>query len=307
MDKPAAKTAAQKMCELVGKKYLLFTPRGNASIKMALEILKLQGKYKKVLMQDQGGWLTYSQFIEKLKFEKVELKTDYGLIDVQDLEKHKGAILLINSMPGYATLEDMEYVYEIAKKNSIVVINDASGSIGNDEAKYGDIIIGSFGDAKPIEVGEGGFIATDDEHLFKEFCELNMHKPDDRFLELLDRKLDTLDERLFFFDIARQQVMEDLAIHDIIQPDGKGINVIVKFNNEEEKQEIEAYCREQELEVTLCPRYIRVNAPAISIEIKRLKQPESVDEEEHNTPTDDNVNEENLDDDEYINEGNEGE
>lgn len=272
------KTAAQKLCELVGKKYLVFTPRGNASIKMSLEVLKLSGEYNSVLMQDQGGWLTYPQFILKLKFEKVELKTDYGLVEPKDLSNHKNTILLINSMPGYAALQDMEVIAEACKENNIFLINDASGSIGNDEAKYGDIIIGSFGDAKPIEVGEGGFIATDDEKIYKELCELNVFKPEEEFLDALDKKIDSLDERLLFFDIKRQEAIEFLKLkHEIIHEYNKGINVIVKFKSEEEKNEITEYCKENNLEFTECPRYIRVNCPAISIEIKRLKDTAALD------------------------------
>jgi hypothetical protein len=273
------KTAPQKLCELVDKKYLLFTSRGNTAIKLSLEVLKLKNRYSKVLIQDQGGWLTYPEFIQKLKFEKVELSTDYGLININDLKAYKGSILLINSMPAYSSLEDMEEIYRVAKENNIIVINDASGSVGTDEAKFGDIIIGSFGNAKPIEVGEGGFIATDDAELYKDFCELNIFKPNDEFLDALDKKIDFLQGRLMQFDITRLQVLEDLKTFEIIHPALKGINVIVKFNNEDEKQFILNYCGENSLEFAFCPRYIRVNCPAVSIEIKRIKtQDEEVEE-----------------------------
>ena len=93
----AMQTAAQKLCELVGKKYLIFTERGNKAIKLSLEILRMQGQ-KQILIQDQGGWLTYPQFAEKLEFEKIEVKTDFGLVDTKDLESNKNSVLLINSI-----------------------------------------------------------------------------------------------------------------------------------------------------------------------------------------------------------------
>ena len=72
--------------------------------------------------------------------------------------------------------------------------------------------------------------------------------------------------------------MQNLLIHhprpfqlkdfDIIQ--SNGINVIVKFNNAEEKLKLIDYCKLYGYEFTLCPRYIRVLEDAISIEVKRL-------------------------------------
>lgn len=275
-----SKTSPQKLLDLVGKKYLAFTPRGNAAIKLILEILKMQKKYDKVLLQDQGGWLTYPQFVEKLKFEKIELKTDYGLVYANDLKEYKDSILLINSMPAYAFLVDMDAVMEVSKENNIFVINDVSGSIGTEEAKFGDVVFGSFGEDKPLELGEGGFIATDNEEFFKEIVLLNTHKPTDEFLDKLDEKIDLLEDRLSFFEIARYQVIDDLNLYNIIHPEEKGINVIIKYSNEMELNEILLYLKENNLEHTMCPRYIRVNDVAVSIEIKRAKQDEPYTEQE---------------------------
>ena len=66
------------------------------------------------------------------------------------------------------------------------------------------------------------------------------------------------------------KVKEDLKRFNIIHPDSRGINVVVKFSGDIEKAEIISYCNQNKLEFTLCPRYIRVNEKAISIEIKRI-------------------------------------
>lgn len=273
------KTPPQKLLELVDKKYLVFVNRGNTAIKLILEALKLEKKYSKVLLQDQGGWLTYPQFVEKLKFEKIELKTDYGIIHPHMLKDYSDCILLANSMPAYAFSIDMEEIARVCKEKNIFLINDVSGSIGDDEAKYGDVVFGSFGDEKPIELGEGGFIATNNEHFYKELCELNTYKPTDEFLDSLDKKLDLLDDRLAFFQIMRYQVLEDLKIFNIVYPNEKGINVIVKYDTDFELNEILSYLKENSLEHTMCPRYIRINEKAVSIEIKRIKQDEPLSDE----------------------------
>ena len=64
----------------------------------------------------------------------------------------------------------------------------------------------------------------------------------------------------------------ELAKYEILHKNSKGINVIVKFNNEKEKQEIIDYCKSNNYEYTLCPKTIRVLDTAISIEVKRINQ-----------------------------------
>lgn len=258
----------KKLKQLTGKEFIQLTERGNKSIKIALALAKELGKTK-VLIPDQGGWLTYKKFAEKLGFEVIEIKTDYGLLDHKDLEKNadENSILISCSMPGYFVLDDMEEIMNICSKKNCLVVNDASGSIGTDKAKIGSIIIGSFGKWKPINLEYGGFIATDDRDFYTDFQEsyFDEHKYDD-----LLEKLDELPERLKKWKEKRKQIIEDLQSFQIIHKDKEGINVIIKFDDEEVKQRILDYCDEHKLEYTICPRYIRVNEDAISIEVKRL-------------------------------------
>ena len=51
----------------------------------------------------------------------------------------------------------------------------------------------------------------------------------------------------------------------------RGINIVLKFDSPQKKLDIENYCKLYNYEFTLCPRYIRVMEPAISIEIKRIE------------------------------------
>ena len=69
---------------------------------------------------------------------------------------------------------------------------------------------------------------------------------------------------------ARKKILEDLQSFEIIHKKNQGINVIIKFDDDEVKQRIIDYCKENNLEFTECPRYIRIKEPAISIEVKRL-------------------------------------
>lgn len=65
--------------------------------------------------------------------------------------------------------------------------------------------------------------------------------------------------------------MRDLKEYDIAYPQEAGFVVAVKYKDEEEKSKIIYYCTQNSLPFTECPRYIRLNQPAISIEVKQLQ------------------------------------
>lgn len=245
--------------ELVDKKFVIFTKRGNAAILAALKLVKHLGM-KKVLIQDMGGWITYPQFIDKLKLEQVRIKTNHGLVE----EVPDGDVLLMNSMAGYFALHDMRKVRQKAK--NLFLINDVAGSIGTEEAKVGDLIIGSFGRWKPLNVEEGGFLATDNED---HFSFLKQFSEDINFEKLLV-KLNNLQSKLKFFDEFSSKIKHDLKDFDVIHRDSKGVNVVVRFSDEEEKAKLINYCEKLGVSFEECPKYIRVLDQAISIEVKRI-------------------------------------
>lgn len=255
------KESIKKLKELTEKRYIFFTDRGNTSILLALKLAKKLGK-EKLLIQDQGGWLTYSQYGKKLKFEIINLPTESGIIDITQLSDFgEESCLLINSMPGYFCLQPN------MNKIKLFLINDVSGSIGRKEAIYGDIIVGSFGKWKPIEVGEGGFIGYDNED-WTDFFRENFNKKIDYF-DKLEEQLELLPEKIKKIDKEVEKIKSQLKNFDIIHRDSKGLNVVVRYKSEEEKLKIIDYCKIYNYEFTLCPRYIRVMEPAVSIEVKR--------------------------------------
>ena len=257
----------KKLREISGKEFIQLTERGNKSIELALELAK-QLRKSKVLVQNQGGWIHYKKAAESLKLNIIELNTDAGLIDLPSLEllADSHSVLLINSMPAYASLDNMQKISEICKKNNCLLINDISGSIGTEEAKIGDIFVCSFGKWKPINLEYGGFIATDDKDYYTDFNP--SYFDESKYAQLME-KLNQMNERLSVLKNLRQQVLEDLQSFDIIHKDKNGINVIIRFTDEEIKERIINYCKENELEYVECPKDIRVNENAISIEVKR--------------------------------------
>jgi len=251
---------------LTNKEVVKLVSRGNKAILYALRIAKKLGK-NKLVIQDQGGWITYTQFGSKLKFDIIKLKTDYGLIILDELEKEisDDCVLLVNSLSGYFAEQDMDSIYSLCKSSNCLVINDISGSIGTEVAKVGDILVASFGKDKPLNYGKGGLIAVADDQWFG----LTKILEED-FDEDFSKKLLDLESRLFLLKKVTKKIKQDLAKFEIIHRQLDGINVVVKFNDKKEKEELVSYCQKNEYEFTECPRYIRVLDDAISIEVKRL-------------------------------------
>lgn len=264
--------------ELTGKKHIILTDRGNISIKLALCLMKEIG-VGNVILQDQAGWITYKQFAKSYRLNFVELSTNYGIVDdfkgfkiiLKKINKknHKPTALLINSMPAYAYLQDMGKIKEFSEKNHIIIINDATGSIGTEEAKYGDIILGSFGNNKPVNLGYGGFIATDNKEFYGLLNDFNRLKVIFDY-DLLYERLVKLKERISLLQKIHQKIKSELKSFKIIHKDKQGFNVIVKYKNEPELSLLKGYCEKNKYEFVLCPKYIKVLEQAISIEVIRL-------------------------------------
>ena len=258
---------------LTKQDHVLFTRRANESIRMSMRIVTKLEK-SNVLYQEEGGWLTYKKYIEQANLFPLILSTNDGLIFEKELSLHEhDSVLLINSMAAYSILHDMSSVSNACFTNDVFLVNDVSGSIGTNEATFGELVLGSFGNGKPVNLGTGGFLATNNPDLFDFLKELEPDfKEEELNFVLLEKKLLNLEQRRQFLRNKVISVKEDLKKQNfnIVHPDGEGLNVIVRFSNEEEKKQIEKYCEDSDLEFTVCPREIRILDDAISIEIKRL-------------------------------------
>ena len=152
----------------------------------------------------------------------------------------------------------MQKIQKICKSKKCLIINDVSASIGTEIAKIGDIIVGSFGKAKPINLEYGGFIASNKK--------LNITPSfDKQKLKQLKQKLLKLPSRLQFLYSLSEKVKKDLKDFKIYNKKQKSLNVITEFN-----QKIIDYCKKNNYGYFICPNYIKINKKAISIELKRV-------------------------------------
>lgn len=269
----------QKKIERILKKYtkhkfVKLTPRGNKAILYAMRLARKVNPKRRFLTVDEGGWITYLQYPLKLKFDMDLIMTDYGVIDLADLRlklKEKDCSALIYSNPaGYYAEQPIKEIFDVCKEHGCLVILDVTGSVGTElcDGRYADIIIGSFGDRKPVNAGKGGFISINDNHeVFEEIVsDVQFTKEE---LELIFEKLKNVPKRYKLFENICKRIKKDLKGYEILHKDKKGVNVIVRFRNEDEKTRILMYCERNKLQYTICPRYIRVKTDAVSIEVKR--------------------------------------
>lgn len=250
--------------------HLKLTSRGNTAIKQAINLVKKLNPKPKFLTVDQGGWFTYLNLPKKQGFRLETLKTDYGIIKLDNLEKSlekKDVSAIIYSNPaGYYANQPIKEIYEICNKYDCLVIMDITGCIGTiySNGNYADLIVCSFGKWKPVNLGYGGFISSNKKI---EIEENNCFK--EEYQNSLKNKLNELPLRYQSFKTINTRIKKDLKAFEILHPDKWGINVIIKYNDSNEKQQIINYCEKNNFQYTICPRYIRVKENAISIEVKR--------------------------------------
>jgi len=286
-----------KLKRLVNKDELFFTKRCNSAINLTMEFSKAKDA-QELYIQDQGGWIHYEKLGKKYSLNEYRLKTKNGSIVKEDLQNlkpannvHKIGVLLINSLPGYSFEEDMrEISKEIQRKsNNLLLINDCCGTIGTGQAKYGVFAVCSFGKAKPLSIGCGGFISYNSS-ILKTLNVLQRKKFEEDLAQeelaalkiidfvKLDQEINNLEKKLEFWKTLSNNLKIDLTKKglSILNEGEQGINVIVSFENlsdkekSSQKEKLIKYLEERRLEYTMCPRYIRSNIEGISVEVKRV-------------------------------------
>ncbi len=265
----AEEQAIKKLCKLTRHSYTLLTERGNSAIYVALAIAKRANPRPYVLIPDQGGWISFKNYPKNFNFNIRELKTDYGVINTRGLRsKTKTAsALILTSFAGYFAEQPLKKISKICKETGCLLIEDASGAIGDRKlcnGKYADIVVGSFEKSGPVSLGYGGFISVSNLKYLEVVSDvLSLFKTHDSVYKDLKGKLNG--KRLKKLLEKAEEVKKDLKQFELIHPDKRGVNVITKFNTDVIK-----YCSEKNYHYTLCPNYTRVNEKAICIELKRL-------------------------------------
>lgn len=286
------KFAEDKLVNIVNHKYAKLVNSGNSAIFSAMN--SIDGA---ILIPDQGAWNGFKQIANFLNKNLITVKTNQGLIDLDylnesiisssenniidlDDENNKSALFL-TSFAAYTAEQDIKEISDIIHKNNMVLVEDASGAIGDWENKlvngtYSDIIIGSTGSPKIVNVEDGGFITTNDNSLFdKSRLLLKTNKASNitacgiyNELDFAQENLEkTIDSCLYL-----KEKIENETGFEVFHKDKRGINVIIKTDDPKSL----SYKLRQEFVldshgmITKCPNYNRLKEKAVALEIKNL-------------------------------------
>ncbi len=262
--------------DITGFENITLTKRCNESIKIAFEVAKILGKTK-CIMTSEGGWITYPQNAEKSKMEIIRLKTTDCKVDLSELESQidDKSMLIMHSLSGYFYEQPMKEIYEICKRKKCLLVNDCCGSISEKNLICGDVIVCSFGRWKPLNNQSGGFIATNSNQI-NDILESQLKLKDS--LEILTpaniiTKISGLQNRVEKINTLSLKIIDELKQIKIkVLNKSHKLNMIVlaEFENEEDKLKIVRVAEKFKLGFEECPRDIRVNRKAISIETKRI-------------------------------------
>ena len=262
----------EKIKKLTCHDEVKITSSGNNSIFIALSAIKGD-----IIIPDQGGWHGFKQIAKFLNKNIITLKTDFGLIDPEDidgLDIKEDSALIYTSFAGYCAEQDAKSISKYCRNNGIISIEDASAGIGDSEnrlGKHSDIILASTGSPKIINVGSGGFIAGNDEEIFKNTSmPQKLSKASEIICGGMDCELDNAEENLQLTLDATDYIKKHLT--NTLHPDKRGINVIIPHEDAKSvgwnlKQNLKT---DKSGFITTCPNYNRVKAKAIAIEIKNL-------------------------------------
>ena len=272
VDKNFEESCIAKIRDLTTKEHVKMTSSGNNSIFIALSAITGD-----IIIPDQGGWHGFKQIAKFLDRNIVTLKTDAGLINtdyLDELEISEGSALIFTSFAGYTAEQDIISIVSYCKDNSITTIEDASAGIGDSENRLGcrsDIILASTGSPKIINVGSGGFIATDDDDVFtRTSLPQKLSKTTEIICSGIDNEIDNVSKNLQVSLNATEHVKKHIP--NTLHADKRGINVIIPHENSKSicwdlKKTLTT---DKSGIITTCPNYNRVKQKAICIEIKNL-------------------------------------
>ena len=272
VDKNFEESCIAKIRALTTKEHVKMTSSGNNSIFIALSAITGD-----IIIPDQGGWHGFKQIAKFLDKNIVTLKTDAGLINtdyLDELEISEGSALIFTSFAGYTAEQDIRSIVSYCKDSNITTIEDASAGIGDSENILGcrsDIILASTGSPKIINVGSGGFIATDDDDVFtRTSLPQKLSKTTEIICSGIDNEIDNVSENLQVSLNATEHVKKHIP--NTLHADKRGINVIIPHENSKSicwdlKKTLTT---DKSGIITTCPNYNRVKQKAICIEIKNL-------------------------------------
>jgi len=269
------KNAEDAIKKVTGHEHARVMGSGNAAIMAAMSTMK-----GPVMIPDQGGWSGFRKIAEFYGLELTYLSTKMGVIHLETLEEQvklkSPESLFITSFAGYMAEQPVKGIYDICEDNGVILVEDASGSVGDPlkNLACGDhshVMVASTGSPKIVNVGNGGFISTNEPGIFNNagFILKTLQSSPVTCAGLVEEIKKTPGNLVK--TIAACEFLKK-EIEYVLHPEKRGINIAIPHD---EPKSIARLLRNN-LKVmgggmiTVCPRYDRINQPAVCLEVKNL-------------------------------------
>ena len=179
---PKVREFEEKFAKFVGAKYAVAVSNGTAALHLACISAGLNENHEIITSPmtfvASANCALYAR--AKPVFADINNK---GLIDAERIKEkitNKTKIIIPVHYSGMSC--DLKKIQEIAKKNRLIVIEDACHAIGLDYGKtkigscqFSDMTVFSFHPVKNITTGEGGIVTTNSEQLYNKMLTLRNH------------------------------------------------------------------------------------------------------------------------------------
>ncbi len=249
---------------------------GNSAIMAAMNSIK-----GPVLLPDQGGWTGFKRIAEFLGLEIEYIPTNQGLIDLEDLDTHiklsNPQSLFITSFAGYMAEQAVKEIFELCDESGVILVEDASGAIGDPQkslacGEHAHIIVASTGSPKIVNLGNGGFISTNDPKILNKSSYLLKSLRASPVIcagmvEALEKAPDDFSKTVHACNFLKKKIKTAMF------RGYRGINITLPAENPK-KMGVELKKRIAVKGggiISTCPRYDRINQPAVCLEIKNLE------------------------------------
>lgn len=251
---------------------------GNSAILAVMSCFK-----DRVMIPDQGGWYGFRKIAEFFGIETVKLPTKLGLVNVEELDEtlkmNNPEALFLTSFAGYTAEQPLKDIYEICDENGVMLVEDASGGIGDPKGRLGNgdhshVIVGSTGSPKTVNIGNGGFLSTNESKIFDSANFLiKTLKADQITCAGIVSETKNAKEIFEKTTAASLKLKKDVSnFREVIHSSSRGLNVIIPDKN----QKLFGSKIRQKLNVhggsiiSLSPNYNRVKTRAVCLELKNL-------------------------------------
>lgn len=269
--------------EVVGQKFVKLVSSGNCAILAVVSAID-----GRVMIPDQGGWRGFKDYPELMGMEVCTLKTDLGVVNPEtldsELRKQRPRALFLTSFAGYIAEQSIKEIAKICRENSVYLIEDASGAIGDRTLARGDadITICSTGAPKIVNVFSGGFVSTTRREI------LNMSLGVTSACRISPVTCAGIIEELknapkVVETLVKYSALLKEELGDVVHKDHRG--VCVGFETDAPKNFVKR-ARENGLVtdlnqgfLTACPRYERFLKKGVVVELKKLNILEVTEED----------------------------